>query len=279
MSEKTVMNEKTAMSGNNIESNMKILTVLSRLMEYPTAELYAQREAVETIIQESPEIDVEHKQALLNFVATQWSYDLIDWQSDYDSLFDRGRSLSLLLFEHIHGESRDRGQAMIDLLNTYREAGLEVDKKELPDYIPLFLEFLSTQGQESAKQWLDDVAPIMGLLAVRLEKRDSEYAAIFNALASFCSVDIDKEHLAEQIAAEKRDDTKEALDKVWEEEMVKFGPDANSGEGCPTGQYRPSESQRRDQEVPISLVANPEQPTTINPAQIDDSIDRQAEQR
>ncbi len=233
---------------------MKIFNVLSRLIQYPTAELYAQRETVEQIIQQSSEIGANERQQLLDFVANQWSFDLLDWQSDYDALFDRGRSLSLLLFEHIHGESRDRGQAMIDLLNTYREAGLEVGVKELPDYIPLFLEFLSTQGLESAQSWLDDVAPVLATLAARLEKRQSHYAALFNTLLAMSTVEVDKAHLAEQVANEKRDDTKEALDKVWEEEMVKFGPDANSAEGCPTGQYRPSESQRRDQDIPISLM-------------------------
>ena len=192
--------------------------------------------------------------------------DILDWQSDYDGLFERGRSLSLLLFEHVHGESRDRGQAMIDLIQQYKSAGLDIGVRELPDYIPLFLEFLSTQGDENAQGWLQDVSHILGLLAVRLAKRDSNYATLFRALVHLSGAQINYEDLSEQIKDEKRDDTNEALDKVWEEEMVKFGQEANAEQGCPSGQYRPSESQRRDKDVPIQFVDAAAKKPASNPA-------------
>ena len=70
----------------------------------------------------------------------------LEAQAKYDSLFERGRSLSLWLFEHVHGESRDRGQAMVDLMAQYDMAGFEINAKELPDYLPMYLEFLSHQA-------------------------------------------------------------------------------------------------------------------------------------
>ena len=79
-------------------------------------------------------------------------------------MFERGRALGLWLFEHVHGESRDRGQAMVDLIEQYKQAGLQLNLNELPDYIPLFLEFLATQGSENAREWLSEVEHILAYL-------------------------------------------------------------------------------------------------------------------
>ena len=232
---------------------MKILKVLSRLIDYPTDILYQHGSVITECIVDDTHLNQQDKQALLSFVEQRFCHSLLDWQSEYDGLFERGRSLSLLIYEHIHGESRDRGQAMVNLLKQYRAAGLDLGVRELPDYIPLFLEFASTQGDENAKGWLQDIAPILALLAVRLEKRECNYSALFNALVSLSGLDVDMLALQEQIKDEKRDDTNKALDKVWEEEAVTFGGDAING-GCPTNESKPSESQRRDQDVPIHFT-------------------------
>lgn len=229
---------------------MQIARVLSLLLDYPHDGLLAAQADIEAIIADSP-LSAERKQALAAFVQRRFAGQLMDWQSEYDGLFERGRSLSLLLFEHVHGESRDRGQAMVNLMNQYKEAGLEIGVRELPDYIPLYLEFLSTQGEENLRLGLEEVAHILALLAARLEQRDSDYAAVMHALLELSGVNVDLGDVREQIANEKRDDTKEALDKVWEEEMVKFGPDSQS-DGCSSGVNKPSETQRKDQYVPIN---------------------------
>jgi nitrate reductase molybdenum cofactor assembly chaperone NarJ/NarW len=232
---------------------MKILSVLSKLIDYPSDILYQHgAEIAELITQDESLLEVD-KEALLSFVNQRFTNDLLDWQADYDGLFERGRSLSLLIYEHLHGESRDRGQAMVNLLKQYKAAGLDIGVRELPDYIPLFLEFASTQGDKNAKTWLQDIAPILALLAVRLEQRDCNYSALFNALVSLSEMEIDIINLREKVSKEKRDDTNKALDKVWEEEAVTFGGDAING-GCPSNQSKPSDSQRRDQDVPIQFV-------------------------
>ena len=102
-------------------------------------------------------------------------------------LFDRTRSLSLHLFEHVHGESRDRGQAMIDLKSLYESAGLEISATELPDFVPLFLEFLSTRPRAEACELLGQPAHILAAMAERLRKRHSAYEAVFRALVALAA--------------------------------------------------------------------------------------------
>lgn len=235
---------------------MKIITLISRLLDYPTTDIAENATDIVQFIEQSDEIAQSEKHLLLNFVEERLAHDLLDWQAEYDSLFERGRSLSLLIYEHIHGESRDRGQAMVDLAAQYKLAGLDIGVRELPDYIPLFLEFVATQGEQNARDWLNDIAPVIALLAVRLEKRQNLYANLFWTLLELSRAHVDLTALREQVASEKRDDTKKALDKVWEEEAITFGGDAING-GCPSSTNRPSESQRRDQDVPIQFF-NPE---------------------
>lgn len=230
---------------------MKSLRVISLLMEYPTAELVEAREELADLVS-SMNLKARQRDALLAFVQRRTGGDLMDWQSEYDALFERGRSLSLLLFEHVHGESRDRGQAMVDLMNQYQQAGLAIDAKELPDYLPLYLEFLSTQGPDNARAGLQEIEHILGLLAARLKERESDYAALYEALLYWCGDRVNIEQMREQVAGEARDDTPEALDKVWEEEAVTFGPEAQK-DGCNV-QYRPESGQRRDQEQILHLM-------------------------
>jgi len=148
-------------------------------------------------------------------------------QERYVELFDRTRSLSLHLFEHVHGESRDRGQAMIDLKNLYEKHGLSFSTSELPDYLPAFLEFLSTRPSAEARQLLGQPAHILAALAERLEKRDAPYAAVFRALEALAVPAADSEQMdvvPEGADADPNDFA--ALDAQWEEEAVTFGPAA-----------------------------------------------------
>lgn len=227
---------------------MKILRVISLLLDYPTPELVAAQAELLEAVAESP-LAAADKAALQTFIQARCAGDLFDWQEQYDGLFERGRSLSLLLFEHVHGESRDRGQAMVDLLNQYKEAGLDIAINELPDYIPLYLDFLSTQGDDNARLGLQEVAHILALLACRLEQRESDYQILLHSLLRISDMQLDLDDLRTQIAAEAPDHTPKALDKVWEEEMVNFMDNAESS--CGTSN-RPSEGQRRDQYIPLN---------------------------
>ncbi|MBS3798049.1 MULTISPECIES: nitrate reductase molybdenum cofactor assembly chaperone [unclassified Pseudoalteromonas] len=230
-----------------------ILKILSRLIDYPNGALNAHQEELLAEVAAQEGFDNEFKTALSAFIERRLTMDLLDWQAEYDGLFERGRSLSLLLFEHVHGESRDRGQAMVELMEQYKAAGLNISVRELPDYIPLYLEFVATQPVQEQAHWLADVAHILALLAARLKKRDNDYHLVFLALLKLAQADVSIDDVLAQIDNEKRDDSREAIDKVWEEEAVSFGGDAVNG-GCPTNQHKPSSLQDRSSELPINFV-------------------------
>jgi nitrate reductase molybdenum cofactor assembly chaperone NarJ/NarW len=146
--------------------------------------------------------------------------DLYELQERYVSLFDRSRSLSLHLFEHVHGESRDRGQAMVDLLATYAKRGVRVVDSELPDYLPAFLEFLSLGSPGEAKGLLGETADILRGVGDRLAERGSRYSAVFGALLAIAG----EPGLAKKPAegsAPTEDLT--ALDREWKDPEVTFG--------------------------------------------------------
>ncbi len=185
------------------------------------------------VVLEDTRLPARNKQQLLRCIDLLCESDLLDMQENYVGIFDKGRAMSLLLFEHVHGESRDRGQAMVDLMEEYRASGLEIDARELPDYLPLFLEYLSTRPWEEVRNWLEDIHHILGLLGERLYQRESLYHMLMDSLLVLSGRTADRQELAKIVASEERDDTPEALDKVWEEEMVKFVDD--QGGSCSTG--------------------------------------------
>ncbi|WP_034455857.1 nitrate reductase molybdenum cofactor assembly chaperone [Buttiauxella noackiae] len=206
------------------------LLVISRLLEYPDAALWQHQQELRDVLAEGGALNLQQAAQLNDFITTLCSRDLLDAQASYSELFDRGRATSLLLFEHVHGESRDRGQAMVNLMGQYEQAGMEIDSRELPDHLPLYLEYLSQRDEAEARGGLQDVAPILALLAARLKQRESAYAALFDVLLGLSQSDVAVESVIEQIADEARDDTPQALDAVWEEEQVKFVADAGCGE-------------------------------------------------
>lgn len=212
------------MNNSTLVVNPKLvsLMVMSRLLDYPTLDLQEAASSLIPLVRAETRFAAALQTQLIEFIQQLRAAALLDIQADYVETFDRGRAVSLLLFEHVHGESRARGQAMVDLLQHYREGGLELAAKELPDYIPLYLEYLSTRTEEEAAQGLGDVHPILALLSVRLQERGSPYHLIFDALLDMIGMQSNLFDLREKVAAETRDDTPAALDKVWEEEMVNF---------------------------------------------------------
>ncbi|MCK5041214.1 MAG: nitrate reductase molybdenum cofactor assembly chaperone [Sphingomonadales bacterium] len=210
------------------------IKILSLLLSYPT---YEQQQAIgelETALKEEKLLSEENLKALDALFADFKGQNLLDCQENYVHLFDRTRALSLNLFEHIHGESRDRGQAMVNLKTEYEKHGLEMDSQELPDYLPIFLEFISILPEEEAQDYLRQVLPIITAIEVRLDKRKSSYKGIFQVLISLADEVADEKQLSELLAVELDDpDDKEAIDKLWEETEVKFGPSSNPNDECP----------------------------------------------
>ncbi|TQV89060.1 nitrate reductase molybdenum cofactor assembly chaperone [Aliikangiella coralliicola] len=232
---------------------MLILKVISRLLDYPTAELFRAADEIIEVVEQTEEINQQQRNQLIQFIDVLTNKDLFDAQERFDLLFDRGRALSLLLFEHVHGESRDRGQAMVDLMNVYKTKGFEVEAAQLPDYIPLFLEFLSEQDKPYVQEWLGDVCHILMMLSERLIDRDCDYSILFDCLIEISGHEVDREEIAESVRQEKRDDTIEAIDKEWEDKEIRF--DEPAAGQCSSASIRNSASSLDPdavQQVPIT---------------------------
>ena len=206
---------------------MRTLKILSALLSYPEAETQAATREIWAEVARDTSLGGVPRAALLDHVEAIGGSDLLELQERWVGLFDRTRSLSLHLFEHVHGESRERGQAMVDLQDLYAEHGLDRVATEMPDYLPLFLEFLSILPADRAIELLGETVHILTTLAERLEKRQSSYAAIFRALTEIA----DRKPAPAELAVIVPDDgveadDLEALDALWEDQPVEFGPDA-----------------------------------------------------
>lgn len=152
-------------------------------------------------------------------------------EADYVDLFDRGRRTALQLFEHVLGDSRDRGPAMIDLAQTYERAGLYLAPGQMPDELPVVLEFASTQPPAQAREFLRETAHIVRAIFSALLERQSPYASVLAAVLD----------LAGEKAERVKLPAEPSLDEAWAEPEV-FG-------GCSTaGQARPDAPQ------PIQIV-------------------------
>ena len=208
------------------------LKAISALLSYPTEDLQQAGPELKAALQQRdllPEATIAELGTLIDTLAKS---DIYDIQETYVALFDRSKTLSLNLFEHVHGESRDRGGAMVDLVENYRAAGFEPETTELPDHLPVLLEFLAMRPIDEAREVLADAAHILEGIAVRLNRRESGYAPVFTALVHISGSKADKAALAELLAMKDDDpDDLEALDEIWEESEVTFAPDPNAG--CP----------------------------------------------
>ncbi len=227
---------------------MNTLKVLSALLSYPEQSLVDDQDDMIAILDQENLLRRPLRDQLVGLMNDLCNRDLMDSQADYVELFDRGRTLSLLLFEHVHGESRDRGQAMVDLLNVYNQNGYDLTANELPDHIPLFLEYLSQRPDSEVIQWLTEIDHILALLGERLAQREHPYQVIFQSLLSLLETNVDMDQIRNSVAAEVPDNTPEALDKVWEEEAVRFGGDD------PTGSCASAAATKRTQQVSVDSI-------------------------
>lgn len=221
---------------------MEMLKLIGMLIEYPDEALWQHQDEIRALAQQ------QHP-ALLPFIDHYLATPPLDMQADWCALFERGRATSLLLFEHVHAESRDRGQAMVDLLAQYEQAGLQLNCRELPDYLPLYLEYLSLREESEARQGLLDIAPILALLGGRLTERESTFGQLFDALLIIANSPLRSQSVAQQVATETRDDSREALDAVWEEEQVKFIDD----KACDNSAQQQHQRRFRDEAAPQYL--------------------------
>ncbi len=207
----------------------RLFKAFSLLLAYPRPEIREALPEIRAVVTADPRFDEEIRDGLVRLIDRLESAAPLDCEEEYVRLFERSRALSLDLFEHVHGDARDRGQAMVDLLALYRRHGFDIACGELPDHLPVFLEFLSTREEEAARDLLLQTSRILGALAERLEERGSDYAAVMRALVVLAGGRM--EAPAQTLASRGDEDGEdlEALDRAWVEEPVTFGP----GGGCP----------------------------------------------
>ena len=212
---------------------MRTFKVLSALLSYPTEALIAAAPEFVTVLNAEKLVPPASRGALDALIAEIGNGEVYDLQERYGLLFDRSKTLALHLFEHVHGESRDRGQAMVDLKAMYENAGLMIAANELPDYVPLLLEFLSTRPLADARELLGQTTHILAALAERLGRRESRYRALFDALVAIAAEAPRRDIVDELLKAPDTDPMDlVALDAAWEEEEVRFGPGTQGQGAC-----------------------------------------------
>ena len=209
------------------------LRVFAHLLSYPDAALREHLAEMRDALHGEAALTAQRLSELDALIDLLAQADGLDSEAAYVDLFDRGRATSLHLFEHVHGDSRDRGPAMIDLAQTYEKAGLFLAPGELPDYLPAVLEFVSTQPPAEARAFLSEMAHILNAIFAALRQRQSGYASVVGALLELAGEQAQPVQLAPEAS----------LDSTWAEPAV--------FDGCASGgQARP------DQPQPIRIVRN-----------------------
>jgi len=209
------------------------LRVLAALLGYPDAQLRGHLAEMRELLRAERAVSAQRQAELGALMGALGRTEPMQAEADYVELFDRGRSTSLHLFEHVHGDSRDRGPAMIDLGQTYETAGLILAEGELPDYLPAVLEFVSTQPPREARAFLAEMGHIFNAIFGALQQRESPYASVLGALLELAG------ERAQAIAPA----AELPLDESWAEPVV--------FDGCSTqGQAKPGQPQ------PIHVVRN-----------------------
>lgn len=209
----------------------RTLRAMSALLGYPSAELQEHVGELRVALHAEAALPAEALRRLEPLLRSFETEELLDLQAAYSELFDRSRALSLHLFEHVHGDSRERGQAMIDLGQQYVDRGFIMEVAELPDFLPMFLEFLSCSPPAEAREWLGEPAHVLAVLEQRLSERNSPYAAIFHALSTLPGTRSDRASVAE---LRDRVEDEKSIDEEWEDAPVNFGAPLQDG-GGPTG--------------------------------------------
>jgi nitrate reductase delta subunit len=195
---------------NTVPKATLTLRVLAKLLGYPDAELRKHLPELRDALASERALGYSRRAELDALVDNLAKASALDVEAGYVELFDRGRATSLHLFEHVHGDSRDRGPAMIDLVQTYEKAGLLLGPHELPDHLAVALEYASTQPPKEARAFLAEMAHILNAIFSALQQRQSPYASVLGALI--------------ELAGEKAQAVKvtpdEPLDESWAEPVV-----------------------------------------------------------
>ncbi len=197
---------------------MRSFRVLAHLLSYPQSQWISHMDELKQVLLEEKLLKAKPLKNIMAFMDDLADTDLMAAQEIYVELFDRGRAHCLHLFEHVHGESRFRGQAMVDLADRYKSKGLQIGTGELPDYLPLMLEFISISAAEEGLELLEQSAPVIATIGEKLKRQKSGYASVFAAIVSLSGArlsEADIKKAADSALPEIK--TLDELDEQWQE--------------------------------------------------------------
>jgi nitrate reductase delta subunit len=203
---------------------MLIFKAFSALLSYPDAEMRQALPEIAELMRTSPLLATREREDLLRLLAEIDEDDLLAAEERYVDLFDRGRALSLHLFEHLHGDGRDRGAAMVELKALYAAAGFELTASELPDYLPVVLEYLGQRDMAEARELLVDCKAILASICRALLARQSSYAAVIQALLAIAG-----EKPVDASSVKPVREPAETLDRDWAERPAFADADTAGG--------------------------------------------------
>jgi nitrate reductase delta subunit len=206
-----------------------VLRAFAALLSYPGEEMRRALPEIADAIRSEPLIPVRERDGILALIDELAGIELLTAEERYVELFDRGRATSLNLFEHLHGDGRERGDAMVELKRHYERAGFELSTKELPDFLPVVLEYLSCRDLSETRDMLSDCAHILKSIAKALIARGSSYAAILQALIAIAG-----ERPVDAASVPRVRERAENLDRDWFEEPAFARTPLTTGRGQPS---------------------------------------------
>ena len=228
---------------SDVSSSTRTLRVLAHLLGYPNEELREHLAELQAALHDENALGSTRLGEIDALIARLIDQPGLSSEAAYVELFDRGRGTSLHLFEHIHGDSRDRGPAMIDLVKTYEAGGLLLDDGELPDFLPVVLQFASTQPSREARLFLGEIAHIVRLIFSALVRRESPYASLAGALLELAG------ERAEAVSVPEDQD----VDEAWAEPEV-FGGCSIDGQASAQGAASAMNAGQSDGTQPLYFI-------------------------
>ncbi len=228
---------------SDISSSTRTLRVIAHLLGYPNEELREHLAELQEALHDEKALGKTRLSEIDALITRLTNEPGLSSEAAYVELFDRGRGTSLHLFEHVHGDSRDRGPAMIDLVKTYEAGGLLLEDGELPDYLPVVLQFASTQPTTEARQFLGEIAHIIRLIFSALVRRESPYASLAGALLELAG------ERAEAVSVPDEQD----MDEAWAEPEV-FGGCSIDGQASAQGLSSAKDASQPEGTQPLYFI-------------------------
>ena len=228
---------------SDVSGSTRTLRVIAHLLSYPDEELRSHLAELKDALHDENALGKKRLSEIDALIARLSNEPGLSSEANYVELFDRGRGTSLYLFEHVHGDSRDRGPAMIDLVKTYEAGGLLLEDNELPDYLPVVLQFASTQPTTETRQFLGEIAHIIRLIFSALVRRESPYASLAGALLELAG------ERAEAVSVPDEQD----MDEAWAEPEV-FGGCSIDGQASAQGTASAKDPSQPDDTQPLYFI-------------------------